>query len=251
MFLPLRDHNPTLRTPYVTIALIVTNVLVWIIELMQGDQSYFMAQWGATPYEITRLEDLVGTIPEIGLVHAPSPIPIPLTLFSSMFLHGGWLHIIMNMHFLWLFGNNVEDFLGHARFLAFYLATGLVGALAHVVVDPGSIIPMVGASGAISGIMGAYLVLYPRARFQSVIILFVFFTTVEIPAMVLLGVWMAIQVLGGLAGLGMSGGGGGVAFWAHIGGFAAGWIWIRVMGRGRLQHHHSRAAWRTIVPPPN
>jgi len=140
-------------------------------------------------------------------------------LFSSMFLHGGWGHLLGNLWFLWIFGNNVEDSMGHLRFLLFYLMTGLVASAAHIASDPGSVVPVVGASGAISGVMGAYLLLYPRARVRTLLVLIVFFTLIDVPAFVYLGYWFLLQLASAQL---TAGSGGGVAFWAHVGGFVAG-----------------------------
>jgi len=233
MFFPLRDHNPTSRTPVVTIALIAINVVVFLIEVAQGpEMPRFLARWGATPFELTRGVDLVGFLPGTRLEHVPGPHPLQITALTSMFMHGGWGHLIFNMWYLWIFGNNVEDVLGRWRFLGFYLAVGLVGLLAHVLVAPSSVVPTVGASAAISGMLGAYLLLFPRARVLSVVFLFFLIQFVEVPAILLITVWMLLQIFGGLAGLGTGGAAGGVAYWAHIGGFVAGYLGIRyVFGR--------------------
>jgi membrane associated rhomboid family serine protease len=249
MFLPLKDHNPTDRTPVVTLALIVVNAAIFFVEISQGAaMGEFIARWGATPYELTHFEDLVGRLRGTQLVHVEGPSFLPVTALTSMFLHGGWLHLILNMHFLWIFGNNVEDFLGPVRFLLFYLATGLLGLAAHVITDPSSPIPTVGASGAISGVMGAYLVLYPKARVTSLLFLGFFIQFVRVPAVFLITVWIVMQILGGLAGLGVQGGG--IAFWAHIGGFVAGWLGVRWIARGELASHQRRARWRQEPPSP-
>jgi membrane associated rhomboid family serine protease len=243
MLLPLRDHNPTDRVPLVTVTLIAANVVVFILELTQGSAlGEFISRWGATPYELTHMEDLIGRLPGTSLVHVEGPAFLPVTGLTSMFLHGGWLHLILNMHFMWIFGNNVEDFLGPLRFAALYLGAGLLGLVAHVATSPNSMIPTIGASGAISGMLGAYLVLYPRARITSLLFLGFFIQFIEVPAVLLIGIWLLMQVLGGLAGLGL--GGGGIAFWAHVGGFAAGWLGIRWMARHRLRAHQLRARWR-------
>ena len=175
MFLPIKDINPTTRTPVVTIALIVLNALVFLYELSLGRQlGGFVAGFGAVPYEITQSTDLVGRYPGSPVVHAPGPPIIWLTLFTSMFMHGGFMHIIGNMLYLWIFGNNIEDLMGPVKFLLFYLGCGLAAAFAHIVSAPNSPIPTVGASGAVSGILGAYLVAYPRARVVCLVFLFYF-----------------------------------------------------------------------------
>jgi membrane associated rhomboid family serine protease len=182
--------------------------------------------------------ELLGTAPpgagvELarGVRCALSPEPQYTTLLTSMFLHGGWLHLIGNMVFLWVFGNNIEDAMGHGRFIVFYLVCGLVAAGAQLAISPASTIPMVGASGAISGVLGAYLLLYPRVRVHTLLFLGIFITTVDLPAYVMLGYWIVLQLLGGLPALAGLEAGGGVAFWAHIGGFVAGLVLIRVFAR--------------------
>jgi membrane associated rhomboid family serine protease len=162
------------------------------------------------------------------------------TPLSSMFLHGGWFHLIGNMWFLWLFGNNVEDSMGHYRYLAFYVLSGLAAATAQTVVNPNSAIPMVGASGAISGVMGAYIVLYPRVRVHMLIVLGFFITRIVVPAFLMLGYWFLLQLLGGLPSLGDETGG--VAFWAHAGGFIAGAILILVFKDDELVAKHRAMA---------
>lgn len=245
MFLPLRDHNPTTHVPWITLGLIAVNVVVFLRELGAGpDTHLLLARWGATPYELTHLDDLVGRVQGSGLVHVEGPPLLWVTAITSMFLHGGWLHLLMNMHFLWIFGNNVEDALGSLRYLAFYLATGLLGLLAHVATDPNSIIPTVGASGAISGMLGAYLVLYPRARVTTLLFLGFFVSYIEVRAVLLISVWTLLQVLSGLVGLTVSGMAGGVAYWAHIGGFVAGYVGMRLLFRGIVLEVHAADAWR-------
>ena len=162
-------------------------------------------------------------------------------LLTSMFLHGGWMHLIGNMWFLWIFGNNVEDSMGRLRFIAFYLLTGLAAALGQVIASPASIIPMVGASGAISGVMGAYLVLYPRVRVYTLVPIFIFFTSIALPAWAMIGYWFIIQVVSGLFS---SGDMGGVAFWAHIGGFVAGVVLIKLFARQEYVDAHRAHQWR-------
>jgi membrane associated rhomboid family serine protease len=242
MFFPLRDHNPTRSTPLVTIALIAANLLIWFIELGQGERfADFLARWGATPFELTHFEDLIGSVPDTPIVHVPGPAILWITPLSSMFLHAGWVHLIFNMHFLWLFGNNVEDALGRARYLLFYLVWGLLGLLLHVATDPNSLIPTVGASGAISGVLGAYLMLYPRARVTSLLFLGFFIQFLQVPAVVLIVVWTLLQIFGGLATAGNQGGG--TAYWAHLGGLAAGYFTTRWLARDRLAAQGLRQQW--------
>jgi membrane associated rhomboid family serine protease len=217
---PLRDDNPTEMTPVMTFLLIAATIAVWVLVqgagFSPGDMEGSVCSLGAIPAEITGR-------PAAG----PSPCGLGgLTwqaLVTSMFLHGGWGHLVGNLWFLWIFGNNVEDSMGHLRFLVFYLATGLAAAGAHVLTQPDSAIPMVGASGAISGIMGAYMLLYPKARVKTLLVLVVFITVVDLPAFVYLGYWFLLQL--GSAQL-AGGAGGGVAFMAHVGGFVAGIVLI-------------------------
>lgn len=222
---PYRDENPSILTPVVTIGLIAANLAVWLIVQGMGSEvplATSVCELGLIP------GDLLGRLPEgfaipVGprlacVVEAGTPWR---TLITSMFLHGGWLHLLGNMWFLWVFGNNVEDSMGHTRFAVFYLLCGLAAAVAQVMVDPSSPVPMVGASGAISGVMGAYAILFPRVRIHTLVVLVVLFFRVAVPAWVMLGYWFLLQLLS--TGMGAVGG---VAFWAHIGGFVAGALLI-------------------------
>jgi membrane associated rhomboid family serine protease len=221
---PLRDENPTILTPFLTVALIGANVAVWIWIQGAGVSLPTLASsvcsFGAIPAEITG-QVVSGSIdlgPELpacrlgGLRYA--------TLITSMFLHGGWLHLLSNMWFVWVFANNVEGSMGHLRFLAFYLMCGLAATAAQVLVMPGSIVPTVGASGAISGVMGAYLVFFPRIRVYTLFIFIIIIRVIPVPAWFILLLWFGLQVLSGYSA--PVGEGGGVAFWAHVGGFLAG-----------------------------
>lgn len=227
---PVHDDNPTELFPFVTLGIIGACVSVWIYVQGAGfdaaSLSGSICTLGAIPAEVTGRgtlrADVTGPCTLGGLTWP--------ALFTSMFLHGGWLHLIGNMWFLWIFGNNIEDSMGHLRFLVFYLAAGLVAALAHVFADPASPIPMVGASGAISAIMGAYLVLYPRARVDTLIFVLVFFKIFPLPAWVMLGYWFLIQA----AENAVSGGASGVAYMAHIGGFLAGVVLIALFANPKL-----------------
>jgi membrane associated rhomboid family serine protease len=163
------------------------------------------------------------------------------TLLTSIFLHGGWFHLIGNMWFLWIFGNNIEDSMGHLRFVAFYLLCGLAASVLQVLSQPDSTVPMVGASGAIGGVMGAYVVLYPKVRVHMLVALGFYVTTVGVPAIFMLGYWFLLQVLGGVFSLGKTGGG--VAFWAHVGGFAAGALLIFAFRNPRLVNRHPHHGW--------
>ena len=236
---PYRDDNPTLATPVVTFLLIALNVAAWV--LIQG--------MGAEPMLSQSVCEL-GLIPGeyLGRIPAGYTLPLsrtsacvlgessPITPLTSMFLHGGWLHLIGNMWFLWVFGNNVEDSMGHVRYVVFYLLCGLAAAAAQTVANPSSPIPMVGASGAIGGVMGAYVVLYPRVRVHMIVFLGFFVTRVAVPAFLMLGYWFLLQLLGGLPTLGEERGG--VAFWAHAGGFLAGALLIMVFRDRELVAKH-------------
>ncbi|MCX7889547.1 MAG: rhomboid family intramembrane serine protease [Rhodobacteraceae bacterium] len=226
---PIRDHNPSHRTPWVTWALIAINVLIWVAGLAvipdEGALAAFYEAWALIPAEVTSGRDLHGA-------------------FTSMFLHASLLHLAGNMLFLWVFGDNLEDQMGHVGFLIFYLAAGLAAAAAHIIPDPSSQIPTVGASGAIAGVMGGYLLLFPRARIDVFFFFVVFFRIIPIPAWLVLGLWFVMQVLGGW---GTTLEGGGVAYWAHAGGFVAGFLlalplWLARGGPDFWQRPHG-------VPP--
>ncbi|HEY7039931.1 MAG TPA: rhomboid family intramembrane serine protease [Methylomirabilota bacterium] len=220
---PLKDDNPSRTTPVFTIALIIANVLVFIYQVSleiggsEGTRAAesFIREFGLVPCRLT------GSC----LVAADLPSPV-LTIFTSMFMHGGWFHVGGNMLYLGIFGNNIEDTLGHVRYLLFYLASGVAAALAQVLVNPTSDVPMVGASGAVSGVLGAYLLLFPHAHVTTLIILGFFFRVVRVPALIVLGFWIVLQVLNGLGSFGARGG---VAFFAHIGGFLAGMALLFVL----------------------
>ena len=214
MLLPLKDDNPTSSFPFVTIGLILANGLVFYhqITLDFAESLRFLSQWGAIPYQITHGEAL----------HDAPLIPLPLTLFSSMFLHGGFLHLFGNMLYLWIFGNNIEDTLGHFRFFLFYLVCGLFAAAVQVFSDPNATVPMIGASGAIAGILGAYLLLFPGARILTLFFIIIFVKLIRIPAIIILGFWFIIQLLS--AGTAATN----VAFFAHIGGFVSGLILVKL-----------------------
>jgi membrane associated rhomboid family serine protease len=242
---PIRDDNPQLLRPYGTYALILLNVVAWI--LIQGLGS-------ARP--------LAGSICHFGLIPAQllqSVAPgaaVPLgsgfvcelggaswyTVITSMFMHGGWMHIIGNMWFLWIFGDNVEDAMGTPRFIVFYLLCGLAAAALQVAFSPGSVIPMVGVSGAIGGVMGAYIVLYPRVHVHMLVFFGFFVTTFAVPAVFMLGYWLLIQFISGLVSVGAEGGG--VAFWAHVGGFVAGAVLIYAFRNRQLLARHPHHGWR-------
>lgn len=230
MFLPLRDINPTSRRPFATYSLIIANVVVFIYELSLGSRAHaFIAAYGATPFEITRMTDLVGTLGAGSpIVHYPGPPHVWLTLLASMFLHAGLWHLGGNMLYLWIFGNNIEDILGPVKFCLFYILAGLVAHALHIASDPGSMIPTVGASGAVSGLLGAYLIAYPRARVLTLVFLGFFVRMAVVPASVVIVLWFIMQFVFGLASLGGTADGG-VAWFAHIGGFLGGIALIYAM----------------------
>jgi membrane associated rhomboid family serine protease len=225
--LPIRDHNPSRHTPYVTWVLIAVNIGIflsyWPLFQDEAALNAFFNQWALFPASVTG-DGAVG-----GLI-------------TSMFLHGSLMHLAGNMLFLWIFGDNLEDEMGHLGFLLFYLATGVAAGLTHVMADPGSEIPTVGASGAIAGVMGGYLLLFPRAKVDILLILIIFFRIFPVPAWVMLGVWFGLQLVGGFGAQTETDG---VAYWAHAGGFVAGVIlalptFLRLGGTGfwsRTQGH--------------
>jgi membrane associated rhomboid family serine protease len=211
--LPLKDDNPTRITRFITLVLIGFNVLVFLYQVSLGPESLkvFIYQYGTVPSVIAG---------HLKLPSAIAAIPPALSIFTSMFLHGSWMHLIGNMWFLWIFGNNIEEAMGGLRYLLFYLLCGIIASGSQVLSNPDSVLPSIGASGAIAGVLGAYIMLYPRARIWTLIFLGFFMRLLYIPAGFILGYWFLIQVLGGsMAGMQDAGG---VAFWAHIGGFIAG-----------------------------
>jgi membrane associated rhomboid family serine protease len=212
--IPLKDDNPTSTYPFVTLTLIAVNVTVFVFQLLLSPMAYkiFVFRTAAIPFEIVHFTD----------IQPPNFLPPPLTLFTAMFVHGSFLHLGGNMLYLWIFGDNVEDRIGHMKFLVFYLSTGVLASLFHVISHPSSTVPMIGASGAIAGILGAYFLLFPRAHVMTLIFLLFFVQIVRIPALVFLGLWFAIQVLS-------SGAGGGIAWYAHIGGFLAGFLAVALL----------------------
>jgi len=213
--------------PYVNIAIIAINVLVFLYQLVDPN---FTNGYSAVPAEITTGKDIIGQIlipqPDgtaVVIDEAPGPMPIWLTLLTSMFMHGGWLHIGGNMLFLFIFGDNIEKAYGHIKYLVFYLVCGLIAGLAHVLSQPDSIIPSLGASGAISGVMAGYLVLFPTNRVRVLLALgFVFLRPIMVPAVVMIGIWALLQFVNGIGSIAVTDQTSGVAYWAHIGGFIAG-----------------------------
>lgn len=239
---PYRDDNPTLSTPVVTILLIGLNVAVWILVQGMGNDPLLarsVCELGLIPGEF-----LGRVVPGTSIPLTPTESCVLgvqrhwYTPLSSMFLHGGWFHLIGNMWFLWVFGNNVEDSMGRGRFLVFYLLCGLAAAGAQTFINPSSITPMVGASGAIGGIMGAYVVLYPRVRVHMLVFLLIFITRIVVPAYLMLGYWFLLQLVSGSAAQGE----GGVAFWAHVGGFVAGAALIALFKNPELVRKHRALA---------
>jgi membrane associated rhomboid family serine protease len=219
--IPLRDANPSRTPPVVTYLLIGANAAVFVVELSLGrGLNDFIFSYGVVP---SRLVD------DLRAVHLAGTLP----LFSSMFLHGGWMHLVGNMLFLHVFGDNVEDQFGHAPFLAFYVLAGIAAALTQTVASASSTVPMVGASGAIAGVLGAYVLIFPMAKVTTLIPIIIFFQIVELPAFLFLGLWFAMQVLSGVLALGIGSDAGGVAWWAHIGGFAVGATLAPVLRRRR------------------
>jgi membrane associated rhomboid family serine protease len=237
--IPIRDDQPRFSTPYVTYFIIALNAVVFLFELSIGTQGHralngLIYQFGVVPQHFesaiqgSRRYDLPGQ---------------SLTILTSMFLHGGWLHIIFNMWFLWIFGDNIEDHLGHFSYLIFYLVSGFAAAVTHILLNMNSTAPTVGASGAIAGVMGAYVVLYPKARVLTLVPLIVFFTFWWLPAWIFLGYWFVLQFLSGTATsiAETSSSAGGVAFWAHVGGFVAGVLLIKLLPERRGRYRY--AAW--------
>lgn len=216
---PIWDDVPTKKFPLITIILIVINSIVYLYQMSLGERfNEFIYSMGLLPFEITHNID----------IFPPGPSPIYLTIFFSMFMHGSIVHLLGNMLFLWIFGNNVEDYLGRKRFIIFYLFSGIIAAFTQIFFNSDSIVPMVGASGAIAGVLGAYLLLYPRAKVTTVIIFGFFIRLIKIPAVVVLSFWIIYQFLYGISSLAVGTGEGGVAWFAHIGGFISGIILIKL-----------------------
>ena len=234
---PLRDDVPSRRFPLVTVSIVVVNAVVFLFQVLAGPAAISIAE-------------LFGIVPARITTQWQNPLVL-LTLFSSMYLHGGWAHLIGNMWYLWVFGDNVEDRMGRGRFFIFYTLCGLVAGSLQIIAAPRSTIPMIGASGAIAGVLGAYLLLFPRARVSTLVPLFLFIRIVWLPAIVVLGGWFVIQLLNGLASLNVVVQTGGVAWWAHIGGFVVGMALLPVFRRRDIQPpsrwpssgHDARVRW--------
>ena len=216
--IPLKDSNPTERFPIITVVFMALNILVFLYQASLGDDAVesFIGAFSLTPARLFH----AGTV-------LPGPVPVGITIFTSQFLHGGLFHLIGNMLYLWIFGNNVEDSMGRFRFIVFYLLCGAIASMAHALMNAQSIIPMIGASGAISGILGAYVLLHPRARVLTLFTLGFFVRLIEVPAIMVLGFWFVFQFLNALVAQDA----GGVAWYAHIGGFLAGMALILLFKR--------------------
>lgn len=246
---PIRDDNPNIHTPYTTYALIGLNVAAWVLVQGLGVEPRLTASicgLGLIPAE------LLGYVPPGREVEAGACVLTGggaswHTVMTSMFMHGGWFHIIGNMWFLWVFGDNVEDSMGSQRFAVFYVLCGLAAAGLQVALNPSSPVPMVGASGAIGGVMGAYILLYPRVHVHMLIIFGFFITTIAVPAMLMLGYWLFIQFIGAFGSMGSSGGG--TAFWAHIGGFVAGGALVFAFRDRELLARHPYHGWKQSRSP--
>jgi len=213
--IPYKDDNPTVTFPFVTVGIIAANVLIFLMELTsQSGIKDVTYSYGAIPHYILTFEK-------------KQPVPPALTIFSSMFMHGGFFHLGGNMLYLWIFGNNIEDRLGHLRFVSFYIFCGIVAAYSYAITNPHSLTPMIGASGAISGVLGAYLLLFPRASVHTLVFLGIFITTVRVPALIVIGFWAIIQFASGLISAELRESGG-IAWFAHVGGFIVGLVTIKL-----------------------
>jgi membrane associated rhomboid family serine protease len=220
---PLRDTQPSYSRPLITVLIIILNAVVFLheVSLDEYSRNYFIAHYGLIPARF----------------HFSA-------ILTSMFMHGGWMHIIGNMWFLWIFGDNVEDAFGHLKYLVFYLLCGIAAAFTQVLFSPGSRLPMVGASGAIAGVMGAYLIKFPRSRIVTLVFIFIFITTIEVPAGLMLAYWFFIQFFSGVGTIGYSHvSQGGTAFFAHIGGFITGMILVGVMGTRQIYMRRRDVSW--------
>ena len=222
--IPFKDENPSKTIPIINVLLILANISVFIYQnfFVWGGAVPLFSRLGCVPYEFTHFVD----------IDPPAMIPVPLTLLTAMFMHGGWIHLLSNMLFLWIFGDNIEDKLGHFRYLSFYILWGVAGSFFHIFTNLNSRIPTIGASGAIAGVMGAYMFLFPKARIRTLLVFVIFVQVINIPAVIMIGYWILIQVLSGLAEFG-SQSKSGIAWFAHIGGFVTGFISIIIMRKGR------------------
>jgi membrane associated rhomboid family serine protease len=243
---PYRDENVTIRQSYVTVGIIALNVIVWLVVQGAGASQPLVTSvcnLGLIPGELTGALAPGASFPMgDGVTCLTDPGRQPAHLFTSMFLHGSWMHLLGNMWFLWIFGNNIEDAMGRFRFVIFYLLCGLAAALAQVFMNPHSVVPMVGASGAISGVMGAYLILYPRVRVFVMVPIGFILQSIALPAWTMLLYWLALQLISGVADAGRETGG--VAFWAHVGGFVAGIVLVKLFARSDYLAEHTAHQWR-------
>jgi membrane associated rhomboid family serine protease len=248
---PIRDDNPQILTPYATYLIVAINAAAWIFLQGMGQDAVLagsVCRFGLIPGELLQLLPAGTQLPVgAGSVCVLGDSGSSYTVVTSMFMHGGWMHIIGNMWFLWIFGGNVEDAMGPLRFTVFYVLCGLAAAAAQVGADPGSAIPMVGASGAIGGVLGAYVLLYPRVHVHMLFILVIYVTTFAVPAFLMLGYWFLVQMLSGIATYGSEGGG--VAFWAHIGGFVAGGILVFLFRDKEMLNKHPYHGWHPRPSP--
>jgi membrane associated rhomboid family serine protease len=245
--IPVSDPEVHRRSrPYVTLGLIALNALVFVYELTLGglETTQFFYRWGLIPVELASGQDYAVLLIDNVSVDIASPVPAWGTVFSSMFIHGGFMHFAGNMLFLWVFGDNVEDRLGHVKYLLFYLVCGVAAVWTQVAIDMESQVPNIGASGAIAGVLGAYLLLFPYSRINT-LVMFYFITVVRVPALFLLGFWFVLQFFSGVGSLGSSGPTSGVAYWAHIGGFAAG-----ILGIATYLKATGRPVWPSSRRPP-
>lgn len=225
--IPIRDRNPSGTFPIVTVGIIILNVLIFLYELSLGRRlESFIFQFGVVPVKVYYSAEIPGS----GFINTYFPF------LSSMFLHGGFIHLIGNMWYLWIFGDNVEDVLGRIRFLVFYLLCGIGSLAVHVYFNRESGVPCIGASGAVAGVLGAYMVTFPRARVLVLIPLFIIWEMIELPAIFVLGFWFLIQFFSGAASISSSHQGAGVAWWAHIGGFILGIIFIKIFPKTRYRY---------------
>ena len=250
--IPIKDNIPTDRFPLVTVALILTNVIVYLLSVrhggsvISGPDMREVVRYGATPYALTHSGVHCGLVSptELGCGRGVSGLPAWETVFTGMFTHASILHLGGNMLFLWIFGNNVEGSMGPIRFLVFYLLGGVAALALQVAVGPNTTAPTVGASGAIAAVLGGYIVLYPRARVLTLVLIIFFFGVIEVPALVMLGVWFAEQAVFGAVGLTSPGNaGGGVAYFAHVGGFVFGLVSIRLLATRRTPTPPTAAAY--------
>ena len=238
MLLPIQDENPTYSKPVITVALLSANVIVFVYQMILGPagEQLFIFGTAVIPYELTHYVDRTTfAIPSTRYAYPAALLPFPLTLFSAMFTHGGFMHLGGNMLYLWIFGNNIEDAMGHGRFFIFYMVTGLGATMVHVLSDPNSTVPMIGASGAIAGILGAYFVLYPKAKIKTFVVLIIFIQIIYVPAVFILGFWFLRQIIG----IGSDD----IAWYAHIGGFLVGMFLVRRFERPRRIVIDPRGEW--------